>query len=79
MLTNHTAYKYETLYKGPFVITQFFTNGMVNLQDGATQIKYNIRWIKPYKSDTKVEDYNSINMSDDVSIWSPVIYFRIKY
>ena len=31
MLTNHTEYKYETPYRGPFVITQCFTNGMVNL------------------------------------------------
>ena len=23
MLSNHTAYKYETSYKGPFVITRF--------------------------------------------------------
>ena len=68
MLTNHTAYKYETPYKGLFMITQCFTNGTVNLQYGATQIKYNIRRIKPYKSDTKVEDFNSINMSDGVSI-----------
>ena len=30
---------------------------------------YNICRIKPYKSDTKVEYYNSKNMSDDVSIW----------
>ena len=62
MLTNHTVYIYETLYKGPFVITQCFTNGTVNLQCDAIKIKYNIRCIKPYKSDTKVEDYNSINM-----------------
>ena len=33
MLTNHTAYKYETPYKGPFVITQCFTNGTVHLQN----------------------------------------------
>ena len=56
MLTNHTVYKYETLYKCPFVITQCFTNGTVNLQGGVVQIKYNIRPIKPYKSDTKVDD-----------------------
>ena len=47
MLTNHTAYKYETWYKGPFVIRQCFTNGTVNLQCGAIQIKYNTRCIKP--------------------------------
>ena len=68
MLTNHTSYKYETPYKGPFVITHCFTNSMVTLQYGPTKIRYNIRRIKPYKSDTKVEDYNSKNMSDDVSI-----------
>ena len=67
MLTTHTAYKYKTPYKGPFVITQCFTNVTVNLQCGAIKIRYNIRRIKPYKSDTKVEDYNSINMYDAVN------------
>ena len=47
MLTKHTAYKYETPYMGPFVITHCFTNGAVKLQNGATQITYNIRRIKP--------------------------------
>ena len=68
MLTNHTAYKHETPYKVPFVITQCFTNDTVNLQCGAIKIKYNIRRIKPCKYDTKVEDYNSINMHDAVNI-----------
>ena len=68
MLTSHAAYKYETTYMGSFVITQCFTNGTVILQYGATEIRYNIRCIKRYKSDTKVENSNSINMSDDVSI-----------
>ena len=58
MLTNHTVYKYETPYKGPFVVTQCFTNGMVTLQYGVTQIQYNIHRIKPYKLDTKVEYFN---------------------
>ena len=31
MLTNNAAYKYETPYKGPFVITQCCTNGTVTL------------------------------------------------
>ena len=31
ILTNHTAYKYDTPYKGPFVITQCFTNVTLNL------------------------------------------------
>ena len=68
MLTNHTAYKYETPYKGPFVITQYFTNITVNLQYGPTKIRYNICRTKPYKLDNKVEYSDSKNMSDDVSI-----------
>ena len=68
MLTNHTAYKYETPYKGPFVRTQCFTNGTLNLQYGPIKIRYNIRQIKLYKSDTKVEYFNSINISDYVNI-----------
>ena len=43
-------------YKGPFVITQFWNNGTVTLQYGPTKIRYNVRWIKPYTSDTNVED-----------------------
>ena len=68
MLIYHTAYKYETPYKIPFVITQCLTNGTVNLQCGAIKIKYNICRIKPYKSGTKLKDYNSINMYDAVNI-----------
>ena len=41
MLTKHTAYKYETPYKGPFVITQCFANDMVMLQCGPKQIQAN--------------------------------------
>ena len=58
MFTNQVAYKYEIPYKGPFVITHCFTNGTAKFQYGATQITYNIRHIKPYKLDTKVEDYS---------------------
>ena len=68
MITNHTAYKYDTPYKGPFLITQCFTNVTAKLQYGLTKIKYNTRWIKPYKADTKVQDCSSINISDDVII-----------
>ena len=68
MITKHTEYKYETPYTSPFVTTQCFTNGVVKLQNGATQIMYNIHHIKPYKSDTKVEDHSSKNMYDDVNI-----------
>ena len=68
MLTNHTAYKYETPYKGSFAITQCFTNVTVNLQCGAIQIKHNTRRIETYKLDTKVEYFNSTNMDDVVNI-----------
>ena len=62
ILTNHTTYKYETPHKGPFVITQCFTNTTVMLQYGETEMRYNIRCIELYKSDTKVEYFNSINI-----------------
>ena len=55
-------------YKGPFVITQCFTNVPVKSQNGATQITYNIRRIKLYKPDTKVGDSGSKNMSDNINI-----------
>ena len=68
ILTKHTAYKYETPYMGPFVITQCFTNGTVKLKNCATKITYNIHCIKPYDSDTKVKDSSSKTMYDDVNI-----------
>ena len=46
MLTNHTAYKYETPYTEIFLITQCFINGTVKLKWSATQITYNICHIK---------------------------------
>ena len=67
-LTKYIAYKYMTPCNGPFFITQCFINGTVKLQCGAIQIRYNIRCIKLYKSDTKVEYYDSINIYDTVSI-----------
>ena len=36
MFAKYNTYKYETPYNGPFVITQCFTNGTVNLQYGTT-------------------------------------------
>ena len=68
MLTKHTVYTYKTPYTGPFVITQRFSNDTVNLQCGAVQINYNIRRIKPHKTDTKVEDISSKNKFEDVNI-----------
>ena len=58
MLDNNFAYKYETPYNIPFVITQCWTNGTIKLQCGATKIKYNIHRIKPHTSDTKMKDIN---------------------
>ena len=41
MLNNNTSYKYETPYKGPFVINQFWTNITVTLQCCAIKIRPN--------------------------------------
>ena len=51
MLNNNDAYKYETPYKGPFMITQCWTNGAFTLQCGTIKIEYNILSIKPHTSD----------------------------
>ena len=53
LTTLHTNIKHHI--NGPFVITQCFTNGTVNLQYGATQIKHNIRRMKPYNRIIKLE------------------------
>ena len=68
MITNNDAYKYETPYKGPFLITKCWTNVTVTLQYGAIKIRHNIICIKPYTSDTNVEDIIPENMYDDVNI-----------
>ena len=78
MLTNHTVYKYETPYKGPFLITHYFTNVTVNLQCGAVQIKYNTSRINPYKSDIKVDDYSQKTSLTRSAYELPVIYFCLK-
>ena len=63
---------------GLFVITQCFTNITLNLQCGVVQTKYNIRHIKPYKSDTKLEDYGS-KICTMISLYElPVIYFCLE-
>ena len=59
MHDNHAGYKYETPYKGPFVITQCWTNGTVTLQCGAIKIRCNIRRIKPYTYDTNFEEIHT--------------------
>ena len=58
MLTSNSAYKYETPYKGPFFISQFWINGTVTLQCGTINIGRDICCINPYTSDTNVEDAN---------------------
>ena len=68
MLTKYTAYKYETQYTDPFVITQYFTNVKVESQYGVAKIRYNIRRTKPYKSDTNLEDINTEKTYDGVNI-----------
>ena len=53
---------------GQLGIMQCWNNDTANLQYGATKIGYNIRRIKPYKSDTNIEDFTAENFSDDVKI-----------
>ena len=77
MLANNTAYKYETTYKVPFVITQCWTNGTVTLQ--CSEIKLGII----YAALIHINMIQTLkilawkNMYDDVNIWSPVIYLCI--
>ena len=68
MLDNHAACKYETPYKGPFVIKRCFNNVAVNIQYGPIQIRHNIYWINTYKYDTNVEDVSPKKMCDNVNI-----------
>ena len=68
MLTNHPAWNSETSYKGTFLITQWFTNGAVNLQYDLIKIRHNIHWIKPHKSNKNFEDINPKHMCDVVKI-----------
>ena len=55
MLSYNTTYEYETSYKGTFMITHYWTNGMVTLQYDAEKIRYNIPPIQPHISHTNVE------------------------
>ena len=56
MLNNNAAFNYYTPYKGTFEMTQCWNKSTVTLQCGAIKIGYNIHCIKPYTSDTNVED-----------------------
>ena len=77
MLNKNDAYKYETPYKAPCMITQCWTNGTVILQCCVIQIMHNIHIIKPYRSDTNVKDITTEIMYKNVNIQSPVIYLYI--
>ena len=68
ILTKYTKIKYKTRYTVPFLITLCWTNSMVSLQYGTKGIRYSIRHINPYKSDTKVEYFSSKHICDDVNI-----------
>ena len=59
------------------MITQCWTNVTVILQCDTTKSRHNIRRIKPYKSDTNVEDINIENIYDNFNTLSPAIYFHI--
>ena len=59
------------------MIAQFFTNGTVTSQYSVIEIKHNIHFTKPYKSDANVEGINYKNMCDDVNICQQVVYFGI--
>ena len=51
------------------MINQCFTNDTVTFHYDATRIGYSIRRIKPYKSDTNIEDITTEkNMYDGVNI-----------
>ena len=45
MIKNNATFKYYTLNKGPFEITQCWNNGTVTLHCGVIKIRYNTRHI----------------------------------
>ena len=54
----HAAYKYETPYKGPFLIKRWCNNVTVTLQCGTISIRYIICLIKPYVVRVSWASYN---------------------
>ena len=58
MLNNKFTCKYETPYTRPFGIMQCFTNGAVALQIYETKIRYDIRYIYPYKYEAGVDNFH---------------------
>ena len=61
MLTNNSAFKYETPYIISFEITKYWTNGTVTLKYGMAQNRNNINYVKPYESGTDIKDTTSGN------------------
>ena len=61
ILTNIYALKYKYKYNGPYEIMQCWTNITFTLQGGAIKIKHDLCCIKPYTSDTNVNDIISEN------------------
>ena len=55
-------------YAGPFVTTQCFTNGTVELQYGAIKVRYNIRRIKLYKYEKNIEDISTESTDNGINI-----------
>ena len=47
MTQTKSAFKYETLYRGPYENVETWKNGAVNLRMGALTTRINIRNIKP--------------------------------
>ena len=81
MLNNNSDLKYQTTYKDPFYITQCCKNDTVKLQYGWIKIRYNIRQIKTYISDTKLKISNIKNTDNDsqLMITSYILLYKNKY
>ena len=77
MLNNNSSLKYEIPYKGIFDITQQCVNGTVTLQCVVINIRYNIRHIKSYTSNTNVEYTISKTNLTTSHFNIPVIYFSL--
>ena len=52
---NNRAFKYKTPFKGTYETVQTWTNGTITLQTGVLTTIINIRLIKSYKNNTKLE------------------------
>ena len=79
ILTNNYAYKYEIPYNRPFVIKEFWTNDAVTLQCGTIKVRHNICHIKPYTSDTNIEDIKQKLMIDDLKLGMYLLYTSVLY